>query len=69
MTKVQIRFKLQRPLDDDLLAHLPKTHSVYGIQMVKVNADNTLTVEYDATRMKPTEVEAVFTAAGIPVVM
>ena len=67
MTKVQIRFRLERPLDDAMLAHLPNTHTLYGIQKVKINDDGTLMVEYDATRLRPAEVEAAFTAAGIPV--
>jgi len=68
MTKVQIQFRLQRPLDDAMLAQLPATHSVYGIQKVRINSDGTLTVEYDASRLRPADVEAAFAAAGIPVV-
>jgi len=67
MTKVQIHFRLQRPLDDAMLEQIPSTHTLYGIQKVKINNDGTLTVEYDATRLRPAEVEAAFTAAGIPV--
>lgn len=69
MTKVQVRFRLQRPLDDAMLAKLPSTHTLYGIQKVTVAADNTLTVEYDATRLRPAEVEAALAAAGIPAVL
>jgi len=63
-----MHFRLQRPLDDAMLAQLPSTHTLYGIQKVKINNDGTLTVEYDATRLRPAEVEAAFTGAGIPVI-
>ena len=69
MTKVQIRFRLQRPLDDGMLAQFPRIDARYGIQKMKINDDGTLTVEYDATRLRPAEVEAAFTAAGIPVMV
>ena len=67
MTKVQIHFRLERPLDDGMLANFPTIDTLYGIQKVKINGDGTLTVEYDASRLRPAEVEAAFTAAGIPV--
>ncbi len=68
MTKVQIRFKLQRPLDDVLLARLSDAHAFYGIQRVTLSpAMDSLTVEYDATRLRPDEVESAFAGAGIPV--
>ncbi|SPF51004.1 conserved hypothetical protein [Candidatus Sulfopaludibacter sp. SbA4] len=68
MTKVQIRFRLQKPLDDFLLARLSDTSALYGIQRVKVDPSlDGLMVEYDATRLRPAEVEAALTGAGIPV--
>ena len=68
MTKVQVRFRLARPLDDVLMARLAETYSLYGIQKVKVTpALDGLTVEYDATRLRPEEVESALTAGGIPV--
>jgi hypothetical protein len=67
MTKVQIRLRLQRPLDDEMMSRLPAAHARYGIQKVTVNGDDTLTVEYDATRLRPAEVESTFLVAGIPV--
>jgi allophanate hydrolase subunit 1 len=69
MTKVQIRFRLQHPLDDILLARISDAHSLYGIGRVTLApAMDTLTVEYDATRLKPAEVEAALLGAGIPAV-
>jgi hypothetical protein len=68
MTKVQLRFHLQRPLDDATLAKLAGTHTLYGIQKVNITADDALTVEYDATRLRPAEVEAALAGAGISAV-
>jgi hypothetical protein len=69
MTKVQIRFKLQRPLDDVLLARISDAHSFYGIFRIAINpAMDGLTVEYDATRLKPAEVESALLGGGIAAV-
>jgi hypothetical protein len=68
MTKVQIRFRVTKPLDDSLLARIPALSAVYGIQSIKMAPSlDGLTVEYDATRLRPAEVESVLAGAGIPV--
>lgn len=68
MTKVQIRFRLQRPLDDAMLARISDAHALYGMQRVQVAPSmDSIIVEYDATRLRPPEVEAALTGAGIPV--
>jgi hypothetical protein len=68
MTKVQTHFHLQRPLDDALMARISDSHALYGIQHVKLDPSlDGLTVEYDATRLRPAEVEAALTGFGIPV--
>lgn len=68
MTKVQIRFRLQKPLDDSMLAGLSDATVLYGIQKIKVDpALDGLMVEYDATRLRPAEVESALAGAGIPV--
>jgi hypothetical protein len=68
MTKVQVRFRLQKPLDDAMLARISDAHAVYGIQKVKVEPSlDSLMVEYDATRLRPAEVESALAGAGIPV--
>ncbi len=69
MTKVQIHFHLQRPLDDVLMARISDAHALYGIQHVKLDPSlDGLTVEYDASRLRPAEVEAALAGAGVPVV-
>lgn len=68
MTKVQIRFRLQKPLDDLMLARIAEAHALYGIQRIKVAPTlDRLMVEYDATRLRPAEVEAALAGGGIPV--
>jgi allophanate hydrolase subunit 1 len=68
MTRVQIRFRLERPLEPALLPRLAQAHAVYGIERVSVSpALDSLTVEYDATRLRPAEVESALAAAGIPI--
>jgi hypothetical protein len=68
MTKVQIRFRLQKPLDDTMLQRLSDTSALYGIQRIKVDPSlDGLMVEYDATRLRPAEVESALAIAGIPV--
>jgi copper chaperone CopZ len=66
MTKVQIHFRLQKPLDDAMLARIADARAIYGIQQVKVAPSlDGLMVEYDATRLGPAEVESALAAAGI----
>jgi hypothetical protein len=68
MTKVQIRFRLPKPLDEPQLQRLGDTAAVYGIQKIKLSPSmDGLTVEYDATRMRPADVESTLAGAGIPV--
>jgi allophanate hydrolase subunit 1 len=64
MTRVQMHFRLRQPLDDGSMAKLSNMSDIYGIQKVKLGADS-LMVEYDATRMRPAEVEAALAHAGI----
>ena len=68
MTKVQIHFRLSKPLDDALLQRIADAHAIYGIQCVRLApAMDSLTVEYDATRLQPADVESALAGAGIAV--
>jgi hypothetical protein len=68
MTKVRIAFQLQHPLDDQLMTRIAAAYSIYGIQKIGLApAENGLTVEYDATRLRPADVHAALARAGIPV--
>ena len=68
MTKVQIRFRLQRPLDEALAGRIADAHAFYGIHHVKVEPSlDALMVEYDASRLSAAEVEAALEMEGLPV--
>jgi hypothetical protein len=70
MSKVQVRFRLSRPLDRVLMPRIAELHSVYGIERVSLSASlDSVTVEYDATRLNPAEVESALTGAGIPIAL
>ena len=63
-----MRFRLPKPLDDAQLQRLGDANAFYGIQWIRLNpAMDGLTVEYDATRLRPAEVESALAGAGIAV--
>jgi len=64
MTKVQMNFRLREPLNDESMTKLSDASAIYGIQKLKLG-NGSLMVEYDATRMRPAEVEAAIAQAGI----
>jgi len=68
MTKIQKHFRLTRRLDEQLLERISDVHAIYGIQQIQVAPSlDGLTVVYDATRLRPAEVESALASAGIPV--
>jgi hypothetical protein len=68
MTKVQVTFELERPLDEGAMEAIAKAHGYYGIQLVRLlpSLDSVL-VEYDASRLAETDVESTLHRAGVPV--
>lgn len=70
MTKVQLRYDLMRPLDDNLMEKIARVHTVYGIVRVVPNESlDKLLVDYDASRLSEMEVETVLHKAGLPIVL
>jgi hypothetical protein len=68
MTRVQTRFRLTRALDDSSLNALAAANAIYGIQRLKLEPSmDELFVEYDASRLRPAEVEYALATAGIPI--
>jgi allophanate hydrolase subunit 1 len=68
MTRVQIRYRLQKALDESALTAIAGVNAKYGIQKIKVAPGlDSLSVEYDATRLRPAEVEAALAGAGIAI--
>jgi hypothetical protein len=69
MTKVQIHFELERPLDDELLDRISAAHGVYGMSRIQPTPDlRGLIVDYDASRLTAYEVEATLRRVGVPIV-
>ena len=68
MTKLDVHFRLLKPLDEETMRRIADAHAIYGIQQIKLNsALDGLMVEYDATRLRLPEVEAALAGAGIAV--
>lgn len=69
MTKVQIHFQLEAPLDDAMAMRLADVNSVYGIDRIQVEPSLTgMMVEYDASsRLKASEVKSFIEGLGIAV--
>lgn len=68
MTKVTLHYDLLRPLGDEDLANIANVNSTYGIARVQVApALDKITVDYDASRLMKTDVEAVLHRHGLPV--
>jgi hypothetical protein len=68
MTKVQKHFRLQRALDESLMQQIADANSIYGIERIVISPSREeLMVEFDASRLRTTEVEMALQRAGIPV--
>jgi len=68
LTKVQIRFRLEDALNDKLFESISDAQAIYGIERIQLNLEITqVLVEYDATRLRPQEVEAALRGRGISV--
>jgi len=68
MTKVQVSFRLRKPLDESEYHSIALAHAKYGIEKITLAPGlQDLKVEYDATRLRPAEIAAMLALAGIPV--
>lgn len=68
MTFMEITYELQSRLQPDQLRALGNFANTYGLRRFRVNDQmNRLSLEYDASRLKETEVEHVLRQARIPV--
>jgi len=67
MTKVQLPFKLAGRPDEKSLRRLADVSEIYGILRITMDPEGrNLTVEYDATRFGPKDVEAALARTGLP---
>jgi hypothetical protein len=68
MTKTQIRFRLERPLDEQTMPRIASAHTIYGIMHIQVEpSTQELVVEYDASRLRTEDIGALLKSRGIPV--
>jgi len=68
MTLVEITYELLSPLTEEQLRHLGQFANTYGLRSFKVDeAANRLSFEYDASRLRETQVAHVLGQARIAV--
>jgi len=69
MTLIEITYELQSSLNAEQLRALGSFANTYGLRRFRVDEKaNRLSFEYDASRLKETEVAHVLRQANIPVV-
>jgi hypothetical protein len=71
MTKTQLHYELDRPLDDTLMERVAAAHRQFGMMRVQPVQGpsgelNQLLVDYDASRLTLAQVDAALHGAGIP---
>jgi len=68
MTLVEITYELQSPLTEDQLRSLGEFANTYGLRRFRINdAKNQLSFEYDASRLRDTQIAHVLGQARIAV--
>jgi len=68
MTLVEITYELQSPLTDEQLSHLGQFANTYGLRSFRMDeATNRLSFEYDASRLRETQVAHVLGQARIAI--
>jgi len=67
MTLVEITYELQSPLTEDQLRHLGQFANTYGLRRFRVDEANRLSFEYDASRLRETQVAHMLGQARIAV--
>ena len=69
MTLLEIRYALQSPLNAEQLRNLSEFSNTYGLRKFKLNEAKTeLSFEYDASRLRETQVAHALGLAKIAVV-
>ena len=68
MTTVEVMFRYGMPPGEKEMTALGKMYDVYGIRRVRFDeAERTIRVEYDATRLNESTVEKLLRSAGFDV--
>ena len=69
MTLLEITYELQSPPTFEQLQRLGEFANTYGLRRFRMDEkQNRLTLEYDASRLRETQVAHVLGKAGIPIV-
>ncbi len=70
MTLLEINYELHSPLSYEQLQRLGEFANLYGLRRFHVgDSGKTLTFEYDASRLRETQVAHALAKAGIPIVL
>ena len=68
MTLVEVTYELQSPLNDEQLRRLAEFANTYGLRRFRLDdSRKQLSFEYDASRLRDTQVAHVLGQAGIAV--
>jgi hypothetical protein len=68
MTLVEVTYELQSPLTEEQLRHLGEFANTYGLRSFRLDETKTkLSFEYDASRLRETQVNHVLAQAKIAV--
>jgi hypothetical protein len=68
MTLVEVTYELQSPLNDEQLRHLAEFANTYGLRSFRLNdSKKQLSFEYDASRLRETQVAHALGRANIAV--
>ena len=69
MTTVDVMFRYGLPPTESVMVAYGQLSNVYGIRRLQLReADKTIRVEYDATRLTEAKVEGLLRAAGFDIV-
>jgi hypothetical protein len=68
MTLVEITYNLHSSLSNDQLANLGEFSNTYGLRKIRVDEQkNQISLEYDASRLRETQIAHVLGMAGISI--
>jgi hypothetical protein len=68
MTRVEAHYEFEAPFEEGFAESVGELHAVYGLQSVQLNQElNGLSVIFDASRLKPEDVDHVLRRNGLPV--
>lgn len=68
MTKVEVRYEIQAPMDEAMLEAMDRARGIYGLAMLRLSPGmDQLIVHYDASRLKLPDVDSALRRAGLAV--